>query len=94
MKIAGKFGLVVACALIGQGAVAFADPATQQGSTQDSNKSAQESCPKGMVKGPDGVCAKPKSGQMGFDLAGPSDDSGGSSSSNGTRSTGNNSGHH
>lgn len=93
MRIAATFGIVVVCALLGQGASAFADPAAQDGK-QDA-QTAKDSCPTGTVKGTDGVCTKPKAGQMGFDLAAPSDDdksSSNRSSSDGTRSTGN-SGH-
>ncbi len=87
MWTASKFGAAVVFVLIAQGS-AFADPSSQVNS-QDI-KSALDSCPAGTVEGPDGVCVKPKSGQMGFDLAAPSDSdtSSAPASPGGTRSIG------
>lgn len=88
MRAASTLGAAIILALIAQGS-AFADPASQV--TNQDIKSALDSCPPGTVEGPDGVCVKPKSGQMGFDLAAPSDSDGSSApntSSAGTRSLG------
>jgi outer membrane protein OmpA-like peptidoglycan-associated protein len=89
MGAVSKLQAAVVCALIVQTGVAFADPTSQV--TNQDVKTALDSCPKGTVEGPDGVCVKPKSGRMGFDLAAPSDnDSAASTNSTGaTRSIGN-----
>ena len=88
MGTASKLGAAIVFALVAQGS-AFADPASQV--TSQDIKSALDSCPTGTVEGPDGVCVKPKAGQMGFDLAAPSDSDSSSSPANtsgGTRSLG------
>ena len=79
-----KLAAVAACALFLQMGAASADP-TQTGSKD--TKVSDNSCPKGQVEGPDGVCVQAKKGRMGFDLAAPGDDSAPSqSNSNNSRS--------
>ncbi len=88
MGTASRLGAAIIFVLVAQGS-AIADPTSQV--TNQDIKSALDSCPAGTVEGPDGVCVKPKSGQMGFDLAAPSDNDSSSapaSSSGGTRSLG------
>jgi outer membrane protein OmpA-like peptidoglycan-associated protein len=89
MGTASRLGAAIAFVLVAQGS-ALADPTSQV--TNQDVKSALDSCPAGTVEGPDGVCVKPKAGQMGFDLAAPSDNdtssSNAPSSSGGTRSLG------
>jgi hypothetical protein len=90
MGALSKLGVAVACAWLVQAGVVFADTTTPV-TKHDIKTAAVQSCPKGLVKGPDGVCAHPKGGRMGFDLAGPSDSDTSSSSStpvSGTRSVG------
>lgn len=89
MGAVSKLQAAVVCALMVQAGVAFADPTSQV--TNQDVKSALDSCPKGTVEGPDGVCVHPKSGRMGFDLAAPSDNdsSAPAASTGGTRSIGN-----
>jgi hypothetical protein len=89
MGALSKLGAAVACAWLVQAGVALADTTTH--STNQNTQTTSQPCPKGMVKGPDGVCVHPKGGRMGFDLAGPSDSdssSSSSSSTSGTRSVG------
>ena len=71
-------GAAIVCALVVQTGVAFADPTSQV--TNQDVKTALDSCPKGTVEGPDGVCVHPKGGRMGFDLAAPSDNDNSASS--------------
>jgi outer membrane protein OmpA-like peptidoglycan-associated protein len=90
MATASRLGAAIIFVLVAQGS-AVADPTSQV--TNQDIKSALDSCPTGTVEGPDGVCVKPKAGQMGFDLSAPSDNdtsssSAPASSSGGTRSLG------
>lgn len=79
-----KLAAVAACALFLQVGAVSADPTSQTGTNQ-APKVADNSCPKGQVEGPDGVCVQAKKGRMGFDLAAPGDDSA-PSQSNGNNS--------
>jgi hypothetical protein len=74
-----KFRAAVVCALLLPAGAAFGD-SNSQTANQNNPSTA---CPKGMVMNSDHVCVKPKSGQMGFDLPAPSDDSSSSSSNSG-----------
>ena len=71
MQSFSKLAAAAACLFIAQTGAAFAEPSSQV--SNDEVQQALDSCPKGMVEGPDGVCVHPKSGRMGFDLAAPTD---------------------
>ena len=83
MTTVSKFRAAVVCAVLLQTGVAFADPSS---TTPNQTNPPTTTCPKGMVMNSDHVCVKPKSGQMGFDLPAPSDDSSSSSSNSGGNS--------
>jgi OOP family OmpA-OmpF porin len=72
MRAVSKLAAFAACAFLAQTGATLAEP-TSQVSSGDI-QTALDTCPKGMVEGPDGVCVRTKSGRMGFDLAAPSDD--------------------
>jgi outer membrane protein OmpA-like peptidoglycan-associated protein len=74
MRAVTKLAALAAFAFLFQSGAALAEP-TSQVSNGEIQK-ALDTCPTGMVEGPDGVCVHPKSGRMGFDLAAPSDDGG------------------
>ena len=80
-----KLVAVATCAVFLQIGAASADPATQTGS-KGTTKVSDNSCPKGQVEGPDGVCVQAKKGRMGFDLAAPGDNDTAPSQSNGNNS--------
>jgi len=80
-----KLAAATACALFLQVGAASADPTPQTGSNQ-APKVSDNSCPKGQVEGPDGVCVQAKKGRMGFDLAAPGDNDNAPSQSNNNNS--------
>jgi outer membrane protein OmpA-like peptidoglycan-associated protein len=89
MRAVTKLAAFAACAFLVQSNAALAEPSSQVSSGEI--QKALDTCPKGMVEGPDGVCVRAKSGRMGFDLAAPSDSAGDSaqtapSAARGTRS--------
>jgi len=74
MRAVSKLAAIAACAFLAQTSATLAEPTSQVSSGEI--QKALDTCPKGMVEGPDGVCVRTKSGRMGFDLAAPSDDAG------------------
>jgi outer membrane protein OmpA-like peptidoglycan-associated protein len=85
---ATQLAALAACAFLLQLGSSQAGPSSQVSNGEI--QQALDTCPKGMVEGPDGVCVHPKSGRMGFDLAAPSDDvtSAPATTGGGTRSVG------
>jgi len=93
MRMNSKLWMGAFCAVLLQTGASLGDSTTNT-TTPPTNQTSQTSpCPKGQVQDKDGVCVAPKPGQMGFDLAAPSDDDSSSSKSsgNGSRDVGNDS---